>query len=209
METIRLQFGSLPITPAVVDRLHELDFTTEEPQDAIEDHKSGLDGEPSLYVGTYGKYNDGSLCGLWIDLTSFDDYNEFINFCRAIHSDEEDPELMAQDYENFPRQWYHEGFMSREDFDNIQEYWELCEKHGQDAVDDYMELFDDLGDFEDAYLGHFDDEEDYARHYIDECYNLERSMGSLARFFDYEAFARELFMYDFSMGSNNNVFRRV
>ena len=31
------------------------------------------DGEPSVYVGTYGKYNDGSLCGLWIDLSTFND----------------------------------------------------------------------------------------------------------------------------------------
>ena len=55
----------------------------------------------------------------WIDLSSFNDYDEFINFCKAIHADEEDPELMAQDYEGFPRQWYNEGFMSEDDFDNI------------------------------------------------------------------------------------------
>lgn len=34
-------------------------------------------------------------------------------------------------------------------------------------------------------------------------------MGSLERYFDYEAFARELFMYDYSMGANNNVFRNI
>jgi antirestriction protein len=34
-------------------------------------------------------------------------------------------------------------------------------------------------------------------------------MGSLARYFDYEAFARELFMYDYTMGANNHVFRRI
>lgn len=92
---MRLQFGELNITPRVVNRLHELDFTVPELEDAIADHKSSCDGEPSVYVGTYGKYNDGSLCGLWIDLSSFDDYDEFINFCYAIHSDESDPELMA------------------------------------------------------------------------------------------------------------------
>ena len=84
---MRLQFGELNITPRVVDRLHELDFTVPELEDAINDHKSPCDGEPSVYCGTYGKYNDGSLCGLWIDLSSFDDYDEFINFCKAIHAD--------------------------------------------------------------------------------------------------------------------------
>ena len=44
---------------------------------------------------------------------------------------------------------------------------------------------------------------------IDECYNLESEMGDLARYFDYEAFGRDLFMYDYSMGANNNVFRVI
>lgn len=100
--TMRLQFGELNITPRVVDRLHELDFTVPELEDAINDHKSPCDGEPSVYCGTYGKYNDGSLCGLWIDLSSFDDYDEFINFCKAIHADEEDPELMSRTTRDSP-----------------------------------------------------------------------------------------------------------
>ena len=53
---MRLQFGELNITPRVVNRLHELDFTVPELEDAIADHKSSCDGEPSVYVGTYGKY---------------------------------------------------------------------------------------------------------------------------------------------------------
>ena len=36
---------------------------------------------------------------------------------------------------------------------------------------------------------------------------LKNIMGSLANYFDYEAFARELFMYDYNMGANNNAFR--
>ena len=145
-------------------------------------------GEPSVYVGTYGKYNDGSLCGLWIDLSSFNAYDDFIDFCKAIHADEEDPELMAQDYEGFPRQWYNEGFMSEDDFDNILEYSDMCDKHGQEAVDDYMEFHDELDNFEEAYCGEWDSEEDFARHIVEECYDLERSMGDLARYFYYEAF---------------------
>ena len=124
---MRLQFGELNITPRVEERLAELGYTPEELQEAVHEHKSGCDGEPSVYVGTYGKYNDGSLCGLWIDLTTFNDYDEFIDFCNAIHADEEEPELMAQDYEGFPRQWYNEGFMSEDDFDHILEYSDMCD----------------------------------------------------------------------------------
>ena len=33
--------------------------------------------------------------------------------------------------------------------------------------------------------------------------------GSLANYLDYEAFARELFNWDYNMGANGNVFRRI
>ena len=206
---MRLQFGELNITPRVEERLQELDYTVQELQEAIANHKSECDGEPSVYVGTYGKYNDGSLRGLWIDLGSFNDYDELINFCTAIHADEEDPELMAQDFEGFPREWYTEGFMSEDDFAHILEYSDMCDKHGVDAVDDYMEFNDSLDNFEEAYCGEWDSEEDFARHIVEECYNLEKMMGSLANYFDYEAFARDLFNWDYNMGANGHVFRRI
>ncbi|MBD5268163.1 MAG: antirestriction protein ArdA [Bacteroides sp.] len=37
----------------------------------------------------------------------------------------------------------------------------------------------------------------------------QNMMGSLANYFDYEAFARELFKWDYSMGADGNVFRRI
>ena len=81
-----------------------------------------------------------------------------------------------------------------------------------------MEFHDELDNFEviakrltcqEPYCDEWDSEEDFARHIVEECYDLERSMGDLARYFDYEAFGRELFMYDYSMGANNNVFRTL
>ena len=206
---IHLQFGDLTLTPTVIERLLDMNFSSQELRQAIADHKSDCDGEPSVYVGTYGKYTYSSLRGMWIDLSSFVDYDEFITFCKAIHADEEDPELMAQDFEGFPREWYHEGFITEDDFDHILQYSRMCDRYGAEAVDDYMEFHDDLDDFEDAYCGEWESEEDFARHFIEDCYNLEKEMGSLARYFDYKAFGRELFMWDYSMGSNNNVFRRV
>lgn len=35
------------------------------------------------------------------------------------------------------------------------------------------------------------------------------AMGDNARYFAYEVFGRELFMYDYLMGANNHVFRVV
>ena len=54
--------------------------------------------QPAIYCGTYKKYNEGSLFGAWLDLRTFDSYEEFIDVCKQLHADEEDPELMFQDY---------------------------------------------------------------------------------------------------------------
>ena len=52
-----------------------------------------------LYVGTYHKYNCGSIYGKWIDLDDFSNKNEFLSACFEVHKDEDDPELMFQDVE--------------------------------------------------------------------------------------------------------------
>ena len=56
----------------------------------------------SVYVGTYGKYNNGSLSGAWLDLSDYSDKKEFYEACRKLHKDEEDAEYMFQDWENVP-----------------------------------------------------------------------------------------------------------
>jgi antirestriction protein len=53
----------------------------------------------SVYVGTYGKYNAGSIAGAWFDLEDYADYDDFIADCLNFHSDEADPELMFQDWQ--------------------------------------------------------------------------------------------------------------
>lgn len=104
--------SGLTLRQEIIDRLEELGYTPESLGEAITEHESDYrDGNPSLYCGTYAKYNDGDISGLWIDLSTFDSYNDFIDFCKAYHVDEEDPELMFQDYENFPREWYCESCM--------------------------------------------------------------------------------------------------
>ncbi len=60
---------------------------------------------PAVYVGTWHKYNCGSIAGRWFDLTTFDDERDFFAACRALHQDEADPELMFQDYEDSRGIW--------------------------------------------------------------------------------------------------------
>ena len=200
--------ANLPLRQEIIDRIEELDYTPESLREAIEEHKADWrDENPSLYCGTYGKYNNGDLSGLWVDLSTFDDYDDFINFCKAYHADEYDPELMFQDYENFPKEWYCESCMGQETWNKIAEYIRLTEIHDKEAVDAFVDWGgESLEHFEDCYCGEWEDEEDYARHIVGECYDLDRIMGNLANFFDYAAYGCELFMYDYYM-DNGHVFR--
>ena len=177
-------------------------------QEILDAYGSELDGSPSIYCGTYRKYNEGSIFGAWLDIAKFSDYDEFIDVCRQLHADEEDPELMFQDYECYPSSLYGESCMGEDIFNKILEYAELNDDD-KEAFDDYLDLGHDfnVARFREAYCGHWSSEKDFAIDIIDSCYDIERQMGSLASYFDYDAFARDLFMYDYEMGENNHVFR--
>ena len=177
-------------------------------QEILDAYGSELDGNPSVYCGTYRKYNEGSLYGAWLDISKFSDYDEFINVCRQLHADEEDPELMCQEYDSFPSSLYCESCMGEDTFDKILEYAKLDDKE-REAFDDYMDLGHDfdIERFREAYNGCWESEEDFAQDIVSSCYDIEKTMGSLASYFDYEAFARDLFISDYQMGANNHVFR--
>ena len=210
MEAIKFSFGELKLTDEVINRLAGLGYTPESLKKEIKAHELTNGSEsPALYCGTYGKYNSGSLCGMWVDLSTFDYYEEFENFCLAIHADESDPELMYQDFENMPYSLYHES-MGKEGFENIKKYCELCEEYNVLAVDDFLKFFkpEELDRMHDAYVGVYDSEEDFARETVNECYDLEKMMGNLADYFDYDALARDLFMCDYHFGSHGTVFLR-
>ncbi len=53
----------------------------------------------SIYVSTYAKYNNSSLYGKWLNLSDYSDYDELLKAMYELHSDEQDPEFMFQDYE--------------------------------------------------------------------------------------------------------------
>ena len=176
----------------------------------IDDYRADYREEhPAVYIGTYRKYNEGSLFGVWLDITKFEDYDEFISVCKFIHRDETDPELMAQDFECFPESLYYESIMGEDTFNKIKEYGELDD----DKKEAYMIYLDgglgkeDIESFEDAYMGKYDSEEDYAYQLINECYDIEKMMGNLSSYMDYAAVARDLFISDYYY-EDGHVFRR-
>lgn len=210
MEAIKFTFGELRLTSEVINRLADLGYTPESLKEEVSKHEqtNGSDS-PALYCGTYSKYNTGNLRGMWVDLSTFDYYEEFEAFCLAIHADEADPEIMFQDFDNMPDCLYHES-MSKKGIEKIMEYLGMCNEYSVPAVNDFLELFmpEDLDRMPDAYVGVYESKEDFAEELVDDCYNLEKMMGNLACYFDYEKFARDLFMTDYYFGSRGTVFAR-
>ena len=209
MEAIKFTFGGLELTNEVINRLADLGYTLESLQEAISKHEwKHQSDSPALYCGTYGKYNEGNLGGMWVNVSTFDSYEDFINFCKAIHADENDPELMYQDFANIPDSLYHES-MGEDEFNNLLKYCELCDDYSVEAVDDFLEIFspEDLDRMDDAYAGVYDSKGDFAREIINDCYDIDKMMGELACYFDYEALARDLFMGDYHFGSHGTVLR--
>ena len=97
-------------------------------------------------------------------------------------------------------------FMGEDEFDKIQQYVEMCEKHKQEAVDAYLSLTcgDDLDGFEEAYQGEWDSEEDFAEHLVEECYfdDLNGLSDLIRNNIDWRGIAREIFMdgYEYEDG---------
>lgn len=124
------------------------------------------EGTPAIYVGTYGKYNSGSLKGLWMNLEDYADKDEFLDAAKKFHKDEEDPELMIQDFENFPKRFYNEGGLN----EGIWEWLEL-DAEDRDILEAYMEARGesdlDIKEAKDAYQGTYDSEKDWAIEHID------------------------------------------
>ena len=161
-----------------------------------------MSNQAQIYVGTYGQYNNGSLHGAWIELTDKESFYEDI---KKLHKKEHDPEYMFQDWEYIPDQFICESGLNDEFWD----YLELLETShlDQEIIDAGLSLDIPLESIEDAYYGTFDSNTDLAYDYIESTGMLSELPESIARYFDYESFGRDLAM-DFSESDthyfNNN-----
>lgn len=159
----------------------------------------------ALYVGTYNKYNNGSLCGEWLQLDTFEDGEEFFKVCLLLHSDESSPEFMFQDYSCIPEFAYSEC-LGVEDIDNLIEFAKLDE-YDREAVCDLMEkgcnISEALENYGDNY-GQYDSFEEFAEHYAQEFMDIP---DHLAYFIDYRKVEHTL-DFDFFIGANGFVFLR-
>lgn len=102
---------------------------------------------PEVYIGTYKKYNVGSLFGEWIDLTKFEKYEDFVAYCNRLHKDEAHPELMCQDNSNMPDGVDFPESFCKDDFDTViwahkLETGEITDEYSEDDDEPTLQVID-------------------------------------------------------------------
>ena len=156
---------------------------------------------PQIYVGTYAKYNNGNLAGAWLSLDECDTAEAFEAAAKKLHKNERDPELMLQDYEGFPEAFYGESWLDEriwewlaldEDQREIVGAW-LDEVGGTDSIEYIL----------DHHVGSADSWEDYVADYVEQTGMLDSMPDDLQRYFDHEAFGRDL-IHDFTVAETSD-----
>lgn len=145
-----------------------------------------------IYVGTYAKYNSGSIFGEWLDAEDYADKGEFIAACEALHKDESHPELMFQDYEGFPSDFYNESAIDSRLWD-----WLELDESDREIVEAWLSEnslcnSEDLQSIVDSYTGQYDSWEDYAEQITNECHSIPKY---LEYYIDWEKMGRDMQMW--------------
>lgn len=168
-----------------------------------------------IYVGTYAKYNNGSIAGDWFDLSDYSDAAELMAAMAECHDDEKDPEYMIQDKEG-PRCITKaiDESMTKSEWDAIYQAIDEAEDSHIDieVIDAYCEnmggsiLDNKISDIEEAYSGEYGSNEEFAEDMADQLgYEIPNQWPY--RCIDWEYAAREL-MYDY-FESNGHYFRNL
>jgi antirestriction protein len=166
---------------------------TESAAPAVAIHKiSNLTDQPAVYVGTFAKYNSGNLSGAWLDVSAYNDREDFIEAALALHADEDDPELMFQDFQGFPRIYYGESEIDFTLWD-----WLALDDDEREMVELYQNEVDASASLEcikEAYLGTYDSAEAWAEQWLEEMGELARVPESLFNYIDFAAYAKDMRM---------------
>lgn len=166
-----------------------------------------MNDNPKVFVGTFKKYNEEGAVGEWLDLTDYVDHEEFIDACKELHKDEEDPELMFSDYECFPDAFYDECSIH----EDLWKWMELTDTE-REVYAAYVNNcgtnnFDsDWRLAQEAYQGEFETMKEFAYFLVD-----EGVFGDVPKiiehYIDYVAIARDLVM-DYWI-EDGKVFRNI
>lgn len=165
---------------------------------------------PRAWVGCLGCYNAGALNGAWLEGAEAGDIAKavkvieresyfgegLVTICAKCGSDE----FWVFDHEGF--EGLIKGECSPMEAQEKAELLESVEEGEREAFRAWISATDntDPDAMREAYVGQFDSYTELAEYFIDECQALEIP-ESVARYFDYEAYGRDL-SYDLTEAGN-------
>lgn len=155
---------------------------------------------PSVFVGTYKAYNNGSLKGKWFYLEAYSDRDEFYDAIKAFHCNpdnddartepEDDPEFMFQDWEGIPDAYISECWLHDDLWDN----WVNLTDDERELLTVYLDHVNadgDLAEAKERFQGKFNSPEDWAEDYWENSGLLSEIPENLRFYIDYQAYARD------------------
>ena len=130
-----------------------------------------------VYVGTYEKYNNGNLKGKFLPIELFEDSNSFYEACKNLHSDESDPELMFQDWEEIPEGLIGESYINpivfelskliKENIINISDVMDYINTIGINDMKQFTTANELIDMYQEAICGSFDSMREFAYEFRD------------------------------------------
>lgn len=165
--------------------------------------------ELRVYVGTFGKYNSGSLAGKWLNIKDYKTVDDFYKACEQLHSNEYDAEFMFQDWEYIPNKFIGGGWIDPKLFELIHhpnmEHIDINTLF--DFLDDVdftnLETYEIIEKFEECYRGYWNSFREFAYEEFGKCPHGCRCEN----YIDWDKYEYELKM-DYTYTDEKNVFSK-
>tara|TARA_R110000868_G_scaffold93190_1_gene258035 strand:- start:1205 stop:1729 length:525 start_codon:yes stop_codon:yes gene_type:complete len=170
----------------------------------------------SIYVGTYAKYNEGSLKGQWLRIPDYADYPELQNAMYELHNDEDDPEFMIQDFEGDAifelLSLVSESHISESVFDIIDSL-ENC-NYALQVLESYIYCFGNYSEnieelveaIEESYQGQYNSDVCFTQTLLEDCGDIPTNLPHYIHI-DWESTSNDIMM-DYST-VNGHYFRNI
>ena len=127
--------------------------------------------------------------GAALSLGPGEDKDAFLEACTELHSDENDPELMFQDWEEIPSRYITESSIEEDLWD-----WLKLSPQEREIASTYLEEVDQSADLEvalEAFDGEHDSEVDWAADFWDQTGMVNQLPEFAQNYIDYESYARD------------------
>ena len=142
-----------------------------------------------IYVADLAAYNSGRHSGGWVTPAEYSDASELQGAITALMTSAEH-EWAVHDSENIK-------IREHESLETILAIARACEEWGCEKVQAAIDhgIATDLENIGDAITEHdggeYRSKDEWAHEFIESAYDLDKMLGNLAGYFDYEAFARD------------------